>query len=74
MMVPRDREIELRKMRFASLREAQAVWRVLHGEDPLAVSENLGIPTDHLQVWCQRVATALHAGSTVARHHTSLAG
>ncbi|MCU0610384.1 MAG: hypothetical protein MUE60_01170 [Candidatus Eisenbacteria bacterium] len=56
-------DMELRRARFASLCEAQAVWRVLHGEPLDSVSENLDIPTDRLDMWCRRIVKGLPAGS-----------
>jgi hypothetical protein len=42
-----------KRLRFASLREAQAIWRVLHGENAQAVSADLDVPVTILLSWLE---------------------
>jgi hypothetical protein len=42
-----------KRLRFASLREAQAIWRVLHGENAQSVSADLDVPVTILLSWLE---------------------
>jgi hypothetical protein len=49
------RDASVKRLRFSSLREAQAIWRVMHGEDVCLVSQSLDVPLATLVPWHERV-------------------
>jgi hypothetical protein len=47
------RAARVERLRFSSLREAQAIWRTLNGEDVQSVSQSVNIPLAVLLPWLE---------------------